>query len=272
ETEKQILAFVGTQTAVAIQRKQVEADLRRALEREKELGVLKSNFVSMVSHEFRTPLGIIMSSAGILERYFDRLDPEERREQLASIQRSTRRMGNLMEEVLLLARLDAGRVGFEPKLVDLGALCRTVAEEVGAVTVQHCPILVRVDLPETPPRAYADERLLRNILTNLLTNAVKYSEAGMHVELRVHREGSMSVVAVRDRGIGIPEADREWLFHAFHRGRNVGNRAGTGLGLVIVQRCLELHGGTIEVESAVGQGTTVTVRLPVFRDGPPEGQ
>ncbi|MGE3309276.1 MAG: PAS domain S-box protein [Limisphaerales bacterium] len=265
ETEKQILAFVGTQTALAIERKRVAADLRRALDREKELGVLKSNFVSMVSHEFRTPLGIIMSSAGILEKYHDRLPPEERRDQLASIQRSTRRMGELMEEVLLLARLDAGRIGFEPKPFDLRGLCRTVAEEVASVTIQHCPILVRVEANVTDPGpARGDERLLRNILTNLLTNAAKYSDAGSPVELSVTREFPDAVIVIRDRGIGIPEADREWLFHAFHRGRNVGSRAGTGLGLVIVQRCLELHDGRIEVESTVGLGTTFTVRIPLF--------
>jgi len=266
EADKRMLAFVGTQTAVAIQRKRVEADLRRALERERELGVLKSNFVSMVSHEFRTPLGIIMSSAGILDRYFDRLEPHERREQLASIQRSTRRMGDLMEEVLLLARLEAGRIAFEPKPIDLPNLCRTVAEEVAAVTVQHCPIRVRADLPPNHSPALADERLLRNILTNLLTNAVKYSEAGSPIDLDLSRAGPHAILSIRDHGIGIPESDREWLFHAFHRGHNVGNRTGTGLGLVIVQRCLEIHEGQIQVESAVGQGTTVTVHLPVFRD------
>lgn len=264
ESERRMLAFVGIQTAVAIQRKRIEADLRRALELEKELGVLKSNFVSMVSHEFRTPLGIIMSSAGILERYFDRLDPEERQEQLASIQRSTRRMGNLMEEVLLLARLDAHRVAFEPKPVDLPDLCQTIAEEVGAVTIQHCPILVHAALPTDTPAAQADERLVRNILTNLLTNAVKYSHAGSPVDLELHRDGVHAVLVVRDQGIGIPEADRQRLFQAFHRGRNVGNRAGTGLGLVIVQRCLELHHGEIQVDSTVGRGTAITVRLPVF--------
>jgi len=265
ETEKQILAFVGIQTALAIQRKRVEADLRRALDREKELGVLKSNFVSMVSHEFRTPLGIIMSSAGILEKYHDRLPSEERRDQLASIQRSTRRMGDLMEEVLLLARLDAGRIGFEPKPLDLPQLCQTIAGEVGAVTIQHCPIRVEASVQDHRPwNARGDERLLRNILTNILTNAVKYSDAGSPVELTVRREQVDAVIVIRDRGIGIPEADLEWLFHAFHRGQNVGSRTGTGLGLVIVQRCLELHDGHIQVDSAVGLGTTITLRIPVF--------
>jgi PAS domain S-box-containing protein len=247
-------------------RKRAEADLRRALERERELSALKSNFVSMVSHEFRTPLGIIMSSAGILQKYFERLEPAERREHLDSITRNTRRMGDLMEEVLLLARLDADRLSFQPAALDLGALCRLIADEVVSVTSGRCPLHVRVSLPDDP--AQVDENLLRHILTNLLTNAVKYSDPGCPVEFTVERSGGEVVCTVSDHGIGIPEEDREWLFHAFHRGQNVGRRSGTGLGLVIVQRCLELHGGTLQLQSAVGAGTTMTVRLPVYTSAP----
>lgn len=248
-------------------RKRAEAEVLRTLEREKELGLLKSNFVSMVSHEFRTPLGIIMSSAGILQKYFARLTPDERNDHLESIQRSTRRMGDLMEEVLLLARLDAGRMGFEPVHLDFGALCRAVTDEVLSVTNRRCPIIL--DQEEMTHLALADENLLRQIFTNLLTNAVKYSEPGSQVDFTVRREGDSAICVVRDRGIGIPEQDRNWLFHAFHRGHNVGQRSGTGLGLVIVQRCLELHEGTIEVESSVGAGTVMTVRLPLFRGAAP---
>jgi signal transduction histidine kinase len=105
---------------------------------------------------------------------------------------------------------------------------------------------------------------LRPIFTNLLSNAVKYSEPGRPVEFRLERDGRDVVCTVRDHGIGIPEADQAWLFNAFHRGSNVGPRAGTGLGLVIVKRCVELHGGMIHVESKLGEGTVVTVRLGVF--------
>ncbi len=247
------------------ERKRAEEELRRALEREKELGLLKSNFVSMVSHEFRTPLGIIMSSAGILSRYFERLSAEERREHLDSIQRGIRRMGDLMEEVLFLSRLDAGPTEFRPAPVDFPVLCRTLVDEVLSATGGRCPI--RLEVEPLPAVAMADEKLLRPVFTNLLGNAVKYSEAGSAVELRVSAEGPDVVCTVTDRGIGIPDADREWIFHAFHRGRNVGTRSGTGLGLVIVQRCLEIHGGKIAVASALGKGTTMTVRVPVFGNG-----
>jgi signal transduction histidine kinase len=116
---------------------------------------------------------------------------------------------------------------------------------------------------EMPSEIRADKRLLQHIFTNLLTNGVKYSDAGRTVWLEIGRDGVDIVCAIRDKGIGIPEADREWVFNAFHRGHNVGDRPGTGLGLVIVKRCVDLHGGKIFVESKSGEGATVTVRLPI---------
>jgi PAS domain S-box-containing protein len=242
------------------QRKQAEAELLRTLAREKELGSLRSNFVSMVSHEFRTPLGIIQSSAEILEGYLDQLEPAERREHLESIRKNTRRMAGLMEEVLLIGSIDAGRMDFKPGPFDPGAFIRRLVDEVSSATDRRCPI--ELSLTRVPAEGQGDERLLRHIFTNLLTNAVKYSEAGRPVRFEVACHGTELIATIRDRGIGIPEADQEWLFNAFHRGRNVGERPGTGLGLVIVKRCVDLHGGRIKVDSKPGEGTVVTVRLP----------
>ncbi len=244
------------------ERKQAELELRRALEREQELGRMKSNFTSLVSHEFRTPLGVIGSSAEILRDYFDQLTPEDRSEHLNTICKHTRRMGNLMEEVLLLSRFDAGRTEFQAQPLELGDFCGRVAAEVVSATGRRCPVDLEV-APNTGTGA-ADDRLLRHILVNLLVNAVKYSEPGARVALRVTREESDVIFEVQDRGIGIPEADREWIFQAFHRGSNVGHRPGTGLGLVIVKRCVDLHGGRIGLESEVGQGTTMRVHIPMY--------
>jgi signal transduction histidine kinase len=113
-------------------------------------------------------------------------------------------------------------------------------------------------------QAWADERLLGHIFTNLLSNAVKYSKDGHAVRFRVDRDGHEAICVIADEGIGIPEEDQAWLFTSFQRGRNVGDRPGSGIGLVLVKRCLELHGGTIQIKSSVGQGTEVTVRLPVY--------
>lgn len=244
------------------ERKRAEAELHRMLAREKELGQLKSNFVSMVSHEFRTPLGIIQSSAEILGDYFERLEPEERKEQLHSIVKNTRRMADMMEEILVLSRLDAGKMEFKLTPLDLNIFFRRAVEEVLSATDRRCPI--KLSLNSIPPDALADERLLNHIFANLLTNAVKYSEPGSPACLIVSRKGKNVVCVIRDQGIGIPVADQQWIFNAFHRGANAADRPGTGLGLVLVKRCVELHRGKVTVESKVGEGTTVSVRLPVF--------
>jgi PAS domain S-box-containing protein len=244
------------------ERKQAEAELLKSLAREKELGQLKSNFVSMVSHEFRTPLGVIMSSAEILENYLDQLEPEDRREQLLSIRKNTRRMADLMEEVLVLGMVEAGKLDFRPTALDFNSFCRRLVDELQSATNNKC--LVQIAMPEDAKAACADERLLQHVFTNLLSNAVKYSPAGSTVHLDIERDGDSAVCRIRDHGIGIPEADLERLFSAFYRGRNAGQVPGTGLGLTIVKRCVELHRGKIKVESTVGRGTTVTVKLPLF--------
>jgi PAS domain S-box-containing protein len=244
------------------QRKHAEVELLKALGREKELSQLKSNFVSMVSHEFRTPLAIIQSSAELLREFFQKMQPAERDEQLESITGNTRRMAGMMEEILVLSRLDAGKLDFLPSAVDLEAFCRRVVDEVLSATSRRCPI--ELSLAPSLPYARADERLLEHILTNLLSNAAKYSEPGACVRFEVGRDGTDVLCVIRDDGIGISEEDQKMLFTAFHRGANVGSRTGTGLGLLVVRRCVELHGGKVKIESKVGKGTTATIRLPVF--------
>ena len=244
------------------ERKRAEAELLKALEREQELGQLKSNFVSMVSHEFRTPLGIIQSSAELLREFYARMPELERQEQLESISRNTRRMADMMEGVLVLSRLDAGKLDFQPAPLDLAAFCRRVFDEVLSATNHRCAI--ELLLHSISGHALADERLLGHIFTNLLSNAVKYSEPGATVQFTMARAGRDAVCTVRDQGIGISEEDQQQLFRAFHRGSNVGTRPGTGLGLLLVKRCAELHGGQVRVSSCLGAGTTVLVRLPLF--------
>ncbi|MGZ8920217.1 MAG: PAS domain S-box protein [Limisphaerales bacterium] len=243
------------------ERKEAESELLKSLAREKELSALKSNFVSMVSHEFRTPLGVIMSSSEILETYFNELQPAERIEHLDSIKKNTRRMADLMEEVLLLSRVEAGRLSLDPQPMDLAAFCRRLVDEVLSATNRRCPIEVTLEAAEGD--TYADERLLQHILINLLTNAVKYSPEGMPVQFFMTQLATRARFEIQDHGIGIPEQDQKWIFNAFQRGRNVGNIPGTGLGLVIVKRCVELHRGTILMDSAVGRGTKVAVEVPV---------
>jgi PAS domain S-box-containing protein len=243
-------------------RKRAEEELLKALEREKELSQLKSNFVSMVSHEFRTPLGIIQSSSELLRDFHKKMQPDEREGQLESISRNTRRMAGMMEEILVLSRLDAGGLQFKPASLDLTVFCRRIVDEVLSATNRRCGI--GLSLKSILNEARADEGLLSHVFTNLLSNAVKYSEPGETVDFVLERDGLELVGTVRDRGLGISEQDQEKLFTAFHRGANVGTRPGTGLGLVLVKRCADLHGGKVNIASKIGEGTTVVVRLPVF--------
>jgi len=245
------------------ERKRAEAELHNTLAREKELGQLKSNFVSMVSHEFRTPLGIIQSSAEILRDYFERLNPGERQDQLNSIAKNTRRMAEMMEEILALSRLDVGKMEFTPAPLDLVGFCGRIVDEVLSATDHRCPIDLSV--ASVDGELLGDERLLSHIFTNLLSNAAKYSNAGSPVTFAVQPEHDQVVFTIRDKGIGITSADQKWLFTAFHRGSNVGDRPGTGLGLVLVKRCVELHRGQLKLESTVGLGTTITVSLPLSK-------
>ncbi len=238
-------------------------DLRSALTRERELGEMKTHFTSLVSHEFRTPLGIIGSSAQILDRYLARLDDDERREHLTNINSSVKRMAAMMEEMLMLSRMDSGRMDFKPAPITLGDLCRRLVDELRSAHGSSAGLHIA---PDAEAPACADEALVRHILTNLLTNAHKYSPPGAPVQLSLTRDDDTAIFTVRDEGIGIPEADQPRLFEAFYRGTNVGEVGGTGLGLVVVRRCCELHGGSVSVASREGAGTTFTVRIPAFEN------
>lgn len=261
-----VLRRQGKLTRAFIRTTEQAAQQARELAAEREVSELKSRFVALVSHEFRTPLGITMSAVELLRNYADRLPPDKLKELLQDIYSATLRMSGLMEQVLLLGRVEAGKIGFQVAPIDLEVLGSKLVDETLSATSRRCPVKFRVEGDLNA--AYGDESLLRHVFSNLLSNAVKYSPNNSEVEFTVRREGSDAIFSVRDRGIGIPEADRPRLFEAFHRASNVGQTQGTGLGLLIVRRCVELHRGTISFESQENQGTTFTVRLPLFV--PPE--
>jgi PAS domain S-box-containing protein len=243
-------------------RKKAEQDTLRALDAERELGELKSRFVSLVSHEFRTPLGITMSAVELLRNYLDRLPAAKRAELLDDIYSATLRMSDLMEQVLLLGRVEAGKVLFKPVPIDLVSFAGRIIDETLSATHHRCPVTVTGT--RDAAEAIADEALLRPILSNLLTNAIKYSDEGHPVRVGISRTGDEAVFTVTDQGIGIPEADHPRLFEAFHRASNVEHVSGTGLGLLIVRRCVDLHQGRIDFESRLGEGTTFRVHIPAY--------
>ena len=241
-------------------RKEAEAEVLQTLEREKELSELKSRFVSMTSHEFRTPLAGIMSSIELLSDYGERLDAGERAELADVIKSSVRRMTQMLDQVLLIGRSDAGRLEFRPQPLELKSLVMQVIDEVRSLERQQA--VIDLDWRVQGERRSLDERLIRHILSNLLTNAVKYSPQGKPVQLVIASSPQQVVFTVTDHGIGIPPEDRPLLFQSFHRGRNVGGISGTGLGLAIVKKAVELHGGTIQVESNLGKGSRFRVFIP----------
>jgi PAS domain S-box-containing protein len=242
---------------------EARAELHRALEAERELGEMKSRFVGMVSHEFRTPLGVTMSAVEVIRHYDEKLTADKRRELCDDIYSATRSMASLMEHILLLGRVEAGKMGCRPAALDFAGLLQKIVDEQHSITERRCPI--EMQLADDIEGAVGDEALLRHIFGNLVSNAVKYSPAGESVLVSVNRRGSEAVCSIVDRGIGIPEKDQERLFESFSRASNVGDIPGTGLGLVIVKRCVEYHGGSITLTSAPGEGTTFTVVLPVFQ-------
>jgi signal transduction histidine kinase len=267
DLEQRVAQRTAELTAANHQLDEGREEALRLLARERELRELKSDFVSLVSHEFRTPLEIIMSSADNLQRYHERLPAEKRDELLRTINKAVRRMSGMMEEALVLGRLEMDRMTFRPAAFELSSFCRRVCDEIESATNRRCPIAIEVN--GAPDEAIGDEGLVRHILTNLLSNAVKYSPAGATVRLVAKRAGDDAVFQVIDCGCGIPEPDQKRLFQAFHRGSNVRQIPGTGLGLLIVQRCVELHGGEVGFESAEGRGSTFTVRLSLFAQPAP---
>jgi PAS domain S-box-containing protein len=246
------------------ERKTAEDEVRGALEKERELNELKSRFVAMTSHEFRTPLAAILSSVELLEDYSDRLAESERNELTGNVKTAVKRMTEMLDQVLLIGKVDAGRLEFNPSAVKIEEFCRSVLTEIRPGISANHELSLSVRLATR--HALLDPVLLRRILSNLLVNAVKYSPQGGQVNLNVEGTKNDIRFAVSDEGIGIPEADRSRLFEAFHRARNIGNISGTGLGLAIVKRCVDLHGGEIGFESKDGKGTRFVVRIPISNE------
>ncbi|HSV45922.1 MAG TPA: PAS domain-containing sensor histidine kinase, partial [Ramlibacter sp.] len=242
------------------QRRQTEQDMRAALARERELSELKSRFVAVASHEFRTPLAAILSSVELLDDYGPRLPEDERKEIVGLIKTAVARMNGMVEQVLLTSRLESGKFAFEPAPRTVSELLVQVASEMDQANPQAGRIAMRCE-DELGGARLIDAQLVRHILVNLLGNALKYSPPESEVTCSVAAAGERLHLTVSDRGIGIPPADLPRLFESFHRGTNVGNIQGTGIGLHIVKECVELHHGSIEVRSEPGQGTAFHVRL-----------
>ncbi|GAL95715.1 MAG: hybrid sensor histidine kinase/response regulator [Microcystis wesenbergii TW10] len=262
----------------AIERKQMEEALRESnealkmsviertnqLEKAQELNQLKTEFVSMLSHDFRNPLNKILLSAGLLEESRDRLTKDQQVSYFRMIRSAIKDMDQLLTEVLLIGRADSGRLYCQFDLVDLLDYCQKLVESFTVKPEPQLAIIFQIE--GSLERGLWDINLIKHILTNLLGNALKYSPQGNPVEFKIIVESEQVVFKIVDRGIGIPSKDQEHLFKPFYRGSNVDNIQGTGLGLAIVGRCVEAHKGQIHLESEEGKGTKITVILPIITD------
>ncbi len=249
------LIFVVDATA----RLQAELTQRQTLQRQTELNDMKSRFISVASHEFRTPLAFILSSAELLKHYGDRLPEPEKADVIATIETGVQRMTQMLDRVLLLGKVEAQMLAFQPAQINLQLLCQDLVEDA---RIQHSETGCELALEfEAPHVGLFDEKLLRHNFGNLLSNAIKYSPQGGKVAFRVFSSEGGVAFEVADQGIGIPAEELPHLFEWFHRASNVGEIQGTGLGLAIVKNSVDLHGGHINVTSVVGQGTRFTVTI-----------
>ncbi|PQA76386.1 GAF domain-containing sensor histidine kinase [Rhodoferax sp. TS-BS-61-7] len=253
------LLFVVDATA----RMQAEENQQIALQQQIALNDMKARFITMASHEFRTPLATIHGSVELLQHYEDRMPADKKLHTLQKIDDAVERMTHMLENVLVIGRTDAGRLEFKPRTLSVTTFCHGLVDELrSAMARQLVGVRLQLELPPAEQLFWLDDTLIRNIVGNLLSNAIKYSPQGGDVHFAVRDQGDALVFTVSDQGIGIPEADQAALFVSFHRASNVGPIAGTGLGLSIVKEAVTCHLGDIRVDSTVGQGSTFTVTLP----------
>ena len=266
--------MAGSETDIT-ERKQLEAYLRQSLENEKEINYLKSRFLTMVSHEFRTPLATILSSADLLEFYVEQLQKENALNHVERLQSAAEYMTQMLNDVLLMEDAKTGNLNFNPVWLDLCEFSNEFVKnlkfsinrtKVIAQDKKHqIDVLIHLNNSLEEPHIYGlfDKDLMKQILNHLLWNAIKYSPQGGAVILEIDATDDAEIILqVKDHGIGIPTAEQTQIFEMFYRGNNIENIPGSGLGLSIVKSCVYLHGGDMSVQSTVGVGSTFTVKLP----------
>ncbi|MEA5617705.1 GAF domain-containing protein [Cronbergia sp. UHCC 0137] len=268
ESEAQLLQQIANQLAIAIQQADLFDQLQLSLVQEKEVSEMRSRFISMASHEFRTPLAIISSSTGILQTFSDRLSEEKKQAHLETIQKTIKHIVQLLDDVLMINRAEAEKMEFNPEALDIISFCRRLKEQIETTSTKHTiefSLNVSEPIVDDTLVVQFDQKLIRQILTNLLSNAIKYSPENSLINFNLTIENNQLIFKIQDCGIGIPEQDQVNLFASFHRASNVGSISGTGLGLAIVKKCVDLHKGIITLDSQVDKGTIFTVNIPFLR-------
>jgi len=242
-------------------KKMTEILLHQSLEKEKELNQLKSRFISIASHEFRTPLTSILSSAELIQRYGKKWEEEKYQEHLNRITNSVDYLTELMDDVLTVSRIESGKIQLNPSRINLFEICNRVVEDFKSKKDSNHQLDFKYDIKEK--EFYLDQKQIQIILHNLLSNAIKYSPDGGNIGLSIELHKQQLQISLTDEGLGIPDEDIPHLYEPFHRSLNTENIQGTGLGLSIVKNAVDLHGGTIDVSSKLGEGTKFFITIPV---------
>lgn len=245
---------------IAYQRFKAEREMRAALEKEQELSELKSRFILMVSHEYRTPLSAIILSSEILKEYGDKLSKSEKEKHYERINQSIKSMTKLLDDIIAFNKIDSGLVNFNPEFIDIRPFIISIVHEIELLYRNKCKINLKFHNADT--LILLDEKLIRQIITNLLSNAIKYSFDASEIIFNVFVSQDYVEFIIEDFGIGIPEEDQKNLFQPFFRGSNVESITGTGLGMNIVKNCVDLHKGSINFESKLGVGTKFDIIIP----------
>lgn len=258
--EQDILNELSVQLAIAIQQAQLLSQTKAALGKEQELNAFKSQIVATVSHEYRTPLTSILTAASTLKCHGAVLTESQQGKLLKIIETKARHMAKLVDDMLVFNQSDLSQIKFKPLPLDLLHFCADLIEEQRAILSDQHELVFRIT--GNSNGFWGDPKLLRQIVTNLMSNAIKYSPHGGKIQFHLIGKDSHVSFLIQDEGMGIPLADQHNLFQSFSRGSNVDTIAGTGLGLMIAKACVELHRGEINLSSQVNQGTKVTVNLP----------
>ena len=244
------------------EQKKAEQAISESLQKEKELNELKSKFISMVSHEYRTPLQSIMLSTELLRDYSDKLNPENRMKQFDRIKNSITTLNSMLDDILLLNKSERGKLRYTPENIDLSNMVESLIREMQFIAKDKCELMLNIINPGKI--VCVDEKLLHIVLTNVIGNAIKYSPNGKLVQIEMNLLDEQVNFTIKDNGIGIPEKDKELLFTPFYRSANVGTISGTGLGLSIVKDAIALQNGSISFQSCDNEGTIFNIEIPYY--------
>jgi PAS domain S-box-containing protein len=232
-----------------------------ALEKERELNNLKSRFISTASHEFRTPLATIMSSVSLTGKYAESMDKNNMFKHIDRVKNSVNHLTDILNDFLSLDKLEEGAVLANPEYLGLNELISTIADEIKSIAKagQRIGFTGLLDNDQI----FIDKRILKNIMFNLISNAIKYSNENTNIDIKLSRDANSLTIEIKDQGIGIPLEDQAHIFERFYRANNSGNMQGTGLGLNIVKKYVEILKGDIQFKSVPEKGTKFTLKFPI---------